>query len=151
MCTADQPGIGWDGVGNRYVDNYVGHAPHNGFLGGGNEASLGAGCNCLFDNNVRALRTTQLIVFLFPVPSSYMYPRFCLLYVLTLQTIDTVSYECSDTGSFYTCGQQATAWANRGNVLRNSVFKKIRNTTPFHLGAPSVQAICKIDSNCLPR
>jgi hypothetical protein len=63
--------------------------------------------------------------------------------IIIPQTIDTVSYECSDTGSFYTCGQQATAWANRGNVLRNSVFKKVRNTTPFHLGAPSVQAICK--------
>jgi len=61
-----------------------------GFLGGGNEAPLGAGCNCIFDNN----------------------------------TIDTVSYECSDTGAFYTCGQQATAWVNRGNVLKNSVFKK---------------------------
>ena len=30
---------------------------------------------------------------------------------------------------------------NRGNILRNNVFKKIRNTTPFHLGATSVQAI----------
>ena len=78
-----------------------------GFLGGGNEAPLGAGCNCIFDNN----------------------------------TVDTVSYECSDTGAFYTCGQQATAWVNRGNVLKNSLFKRIRNTTPFHLGAPSVQAI----------
>jgi hypothetical protein len=45
------------------------------------------------------------------------------------------------TGAFYTCGQQGTAWSNRGNVLRNSVFKRIRNTTPFHLGDPSVQAV----------
>ena len=50
---------------------------------------------------------------------------------------DTVAYECSDTGAFYT----GLSWVNRGNVLRNNVFKKIRNTTPFHLGAPSVQAI----------
>ena len=30
-----------------------------------------------------------------------------------------------DCGAFYSCGQQGTAWVNRGNVLRNGTFKNI--------------------------
>jgi hypothetical protein len=40
-------------------------------------------------------------------------------------TLDTCVYECGDCGAFYTCGQQGTAWVNRGNVLRNGTFKNI--------------------------
>ena len=43
-------------------------------------------------------------------------------------TLDKCSYESSDTGAFYTCGQQANAFVNRGNELRHSLFKNIRNT-----------------------
>jgi hypothetical protein len=58
-----QPGIGWGGVGNTYTSNYIGHAPHNGILGGGGGGRVS--CNCIFDNN----------------------------------TLDTIAYECSDTGA----------------------------------------------------
>jgi hypothetical protein len=43
-------------------------------------------------------------------------------------TLDKCSYESSDTGAFYTCGQMANAFVNRGNELRHSLFKNIRNT-----------------------
>jgi hypothetical protein len=33
-------------------------------------------------------------------------------------TLDKCSYESSDTGAFYTCGQMANAFVNRGNELR---------------------------------
>jgi len=36
------------------------------------------------------------------------------------------TFETADTGAFYTCGQQATAFTNRGNVLRNNVFVRAR-------------------------
>lgn len=40
-----------------------------------------------------------------------------------------------------TCGQQGTAFINRGNVLRNNTFRKIRMQSHTNLGYPSVQAI----------
>jgi hypothetical protein len=40
-----------------------------------------------------------------------------------------------DAGS-YTCGQQATAWVNPGNILRHTTFRHIRNT-----GSHGVQPI----------
>lgn len=36
MCRTYQPGIGWGGVGNLFEGNSISNAPHNGFLGGGN-------------------------------------------------------------------------------------------------------------------
>ena len=37
-----RPGILWGGVGNLFEDNHIGYAPHNAFLGGGNEAVCNA-------------------------------------------------------------------------------------------------------------
>ena len=42
-------------------------------------------------------------------------------------TLDTCAFEAADTGAFYVCGQQATAFTNRGNVLRGNTFVNIRN------------------------
>lgn len=91
-----QPAILWAGVGNTYSFNHIHDAPHNGILGGGNEATCSAdgtektiveqmcgGNDCVFESNV----------------------------------IEHTNYECDDSGSFYTCGQQGTAFINRGNVL----------------------------------
>ena len=44
-------------------------------------------------------------------------------------------------GAFYTCGQEGTAWINRGNKLINNTFRDIRTTDVTYLGFPSVQAI----------
>lgn len=55
--------------------------------------------------------------------------------------IEHTNFECDDSGSFYTCGQQGTAFINRGNVLRNNTFRKIRMQSHTNLGYPSVQAI----------
>ena len=38
-------------------------------------------------------------------------------------TFDTI-----DSGGFYTCGQRGAAFTNRGNILRNNTFARIRNT-----------------------
>jgi parallel beta-helix repeat protein len=50
-----QAGIHWAGVSNSYSHNTVTDAPHNCFLGGGNEAdanSTVAGVDCVFEGNV---------------------------------------------------------------------------------------------------
>ena len=56
-------------------------------------------------------------------------------------TLDKCSYESSDTGAFYTCGQQANAFVNRGNELRHSLFKNIRNTEGSGVQGITIQAI----------
>ena len=89
-----QPAILWAGVGNTYSFNHIHDAPHNGILGGGNEATCSGtgsepaivekmcgGNDCVFESNV----------------------------------IEHTNYECDDSGSFYTCGQQGTAFINRGS------------------------------------
>ena len=56
-------------------------------------------------------------------------------------TLDKCSYESSDTGAFYTCGQRANAFVNRGNVLRHSLFKNIRNTEGSGVQGITIQAV----------
>lgn len=48
--------------------------------------------------------------------------------------IENCSYESSDTGAWYSCGQSG-AWTNRGNVLRNNQFKNIK----CHISGRTVQ------------
>ena len=43
-------------------------------------------------------------------------------------TVSDCTFETGDAGAFYTCGQRGTAFVNRGNVLRNNTFARIRNT-----------------------
>jgi hypothetical protein len=58
-------------------------------------------------------------------------------------TLDTCAFEAADTGAFYSCGQHATAFTNRGNVLRGNTFRNIRNLNGIGAskGALSVQGI----------
>ena len=113
-----QPAILWAGVGNVYSFNHIHDAPHNGILGGGNEATCSTnettvveemcgGNDCVFESNL----------------------------------IEHTNYECDDSGAFYTCGQRGTAFINRGNVLRNNTFRRVRQEDTTFLGYPSVQAI----------
>ena len=37
FCRTYQAGIAWGGVGNAFINNTVGDAPHTGMLGGGND------------------------------------------------------------------------------------------------------------------
>merc|ERR1712216_27506 len=46
-----------------------------------------------------------------------------------------------DTGAFYTCGQQASAFVNRGNVLRHSRFSNVRNTGGSGVQGVTLQAV----------
>ena len=74
-----QPAILWAGVGNVYSFNHIHDAPHNGILGGGNEATCSSsgeetelveemcgGNDCVFEGNL----------------------------------IEHTNYECDDSGSF---------------------------------------------------
>jgi len=56
-------------------------------------------------------------------------------------TLDTCAFEAADTGAFYTCGQDATAFVNRNNTIRGCTFRNIRNTAGTGVQGPSVQAI----------
>lgn len=56
-------------------------------------------------------------------------------------SISDCAFESSDTGAFYSCGQQGTAFVNRGNVLRGNSFLRIRNTVGTGVQPPGVQAL----------
>merc|ERR1712228_42664 len=45
--------------------------------------------------------------------------------------IANTTFEVSDSGSFYTCGQSEQGWINRGNILRYNTFENIRNLVPL--------------------
>jgi hypothetical protein len=53
-----RPGVLWGGVGNLFQDNHIADAPHNAFLGGGNEAvcasddAICGGNDNLFEGNL---------------------------------------------------------------------------------------------------
>ncbi|EDQ89613.1 uncharacterized protein MONBRDRAFT_25137 [Monosiga brevicollis MX1] len=101
-----QGGLFWAGVGNSYLNNVIENGPHNGILGGGNEADHLGGNNCIFVNN----------------------------------TLRHLAFETTDTGAFYSCGQDGQAWINRGNVIANCTFIDVRMHEPTALGYSSVQA-----------
>jgi hypothetical protein len=52
--------------------------------------------------------------------------------------IEHTCYEVDDSGAFDTCGQSGTAFIQRGNVLRNNTFKRVRKEDATYLGFPSV-------------
>ena len=54
---------------------------------------------------------------------------------------DRCAFESSDTGAFYTCGQQASCFVNRGNVLRHSTFTNVRNTAGSGVQGITLQAV----------
>ena len=109
-----EAGIHWAGVGNEYSDNVVAGGPHNCFLGGGNEADAGAAAGA----------TLAGVDCLF-----------------ARNTLDGCAYEAADTGAFYSCGQQGTAFVNPGNRIVNSTFRNIRNVVGTGVQSASVQAI----------
>lgn len=55
--------------------------------------------------------------------------------------LDYCSFESSDTGAFYSCGQQATAFVNPGNHLRHNLFTNIANTEGSGVQGITVQAV----------
>jgi hypothetical protein len=87
------------GVGNNYSHNSVHNGPHNCMLGGGNEGWPWGQTDTVAGDGSQCLFDGN--------------------------TLDTCVYECGDCGAFYSCGQQGMAWVNRGNILRNGVFKNI--------------------------
>ena len=52
-----------------------------------------------------------------------------------------VSWEVSDSGAFYTCGQKGEAFINPNSSLVGNTFRRVYNIEPVALGFPSVQAI----------
>ena len=111
-----QPAILWGGAGNRYVGNRLSASPHVCFLGGGNEArstgALGAAAALAAVDNV-----------------------------FEGNALDTCAFETSDAGAFYTSGQEGTAWVNRGNVLRNNTFVRVRNAEGGGVQPGNVHAV----------
>ena len=61
--------------------------------------------------------------------------------IFEYNTLDTCAFESSDTGAFYTCGQQATAMVNPGNVVRHSTFTNVLNTGGSGVQGITIQAI----------
>lgn len=51
------------------------------------------------------------------------------------------TFETTDSGGFYTCGQGGFAFVNRGNVLRNNTFMRVRNTAGMGVQVASSQAV----------
>ena len=61
--------------------------------------------------------------------------------IFEYNTLDTCAFEASDTGAFYSCGQQATAMVNPGNIVRHSSFKNVINTGGSGVQGITIQAI----------
>ena len=55
--------------------------------------------------------------------------------------LDTCAYEAADAGAFYSCGQQGTAFVNRGNTIVGNVFRNVRNTEGTGVQTAGVSAI----------
>ena len=106
-----QPSIFWGGVSNTYRDNHVSNGPHNCFLGGGNEDT----------------------------PSGFQGAGVNCTFEGNV--LERCGFESADAGAFYTCGQQASAYVTRGNVIKNNTFKDVRNTVGTGVQTASVQAI----------
>ena len=56
-------------------------------------------------------------------------------------TMADCTFETTDSGGFYTCGQGGYAFLNRGNVLRNNTFLRVKNTAGLGVQVASNQAI----------
>jgi hypothetical protein len=56
-------------------------------------------------------------------------------------TMADCTFETTDSGGFYTCGQGGYAFLNRGNVLRNNTFLRVKNTAGLEVQVASNQAI----------
>jgi hypothetical protein len=130
-------------------------------LDGGDFARLIPGNNTALRNRIfhmaRMKRTYQPGLKWGGVNNTYSYnhisdgPHNCILgggnegpganCLFEFNTLDKCSYESSDTGAFYTCGQKANAFVNRGNELRHSLFKNIRNTEGSGVQGISLQAV----------
>ena len=50
-------------------------------------------------------------------------------------------YETDDSGAFYSCGQEATSYVQRGNIIRGNTFRHVRMRDEIHLGNPVVQGV----------
>ena len=117
------PGVLWGGVGNWFQDNHIENAPHNAFLGGGNEAT------CTSDNPSWEAGDDGICG-----GNDNIFER---------NLIESVCYETDDSGAFYSCGQQGTSYVQRGNIIRNNTFRNVRMRDEINLGNPVISAICK--------
>ena len=52
----------------------------------------------------------------------------------TYNLLQNTTFETSDSGSFYTCGQSKQGWINRGNLFAFNTVKNIRNLVPLANG-----------------
>jgi len=52
-----------------------------------------------------------------------------------------VSWEVSDSGALYTCGQDGEAFINPNSTIEGNIFRRVYNVEPIQLGYPSVEAI----------
>ena len=53
---------------------------------------------------------------------------------ISYNVLENTTFETSDSGAMYTCGQQAQAWINRGNLFTYNTVRNIRNRVPLGNG-----------------
>ena len=139
-----QPGLHWVGVGNTFRENHVHHMPHYAVMGGANQAT------CTFSAQLFSWPPIRFVLefcTVFKADQRFLLPGagttemgwgrppyvpddlgICgsAANVFEGNLIEDAVYECDDSGSFNTCGQEGTAFTNPGNVLRNNTFRRIR-------------------------
>eukprot|EP01050_Picozoa_sp_SAG11_P013716 SAG11_NODE_1622_length_4561_cov_2.741820_1_plen_1115_part_00 len=123
-----RPGVLWAGVGNLFEHNHIAHAPHNAFLGGGNEAV----CNDDRASGGKGENDTDTS------PDEICGGNDN---IFQYNLVEHVCYETDDSGAFYSCGQEATSYVQRGNIIRSNTFKHVRMVDEIHLGNPVVQGV----------
>ena len=123
-----RPGVLWAGVGNLFEHNHIAHAPHNAFLGGGNEAV----CHSDLATGGKGENDTATSPDEICGGNDNIFQS---------NLVEHVCYETDDSGAFYSCGQEATSYVQRGNIIRGNTFRHVRMRDEIHLGNPVVQGV----------
>ena len=77
------------------------------------------------------------------MPRLYLHPPSICVSVcdVCMCRSSAVSWEVSDSGALYTCGQDGEAFINPNSTIEGNIFRRVYNVEPIQLGYPSVEAI----------
>jgi hypothetical protein len=115
---AYKPGLQWAGVGNSFIGNRVFDAPSQAVVGGGNEAVCGT-CHRDHKDNLQCSNSFEV--------SDDQAACGGNDNLWSGNYFANISWEVSDAGGFYSCGQSGTGFTTRGNVVRDNVFENVRS------------------------
>ena len=107
--------VRWAGVGNSFIGNRIYEAPHQGVEGGGSSAKCGVcvrgrkgDLECEYTGNGTAPGMDDATC----GANDNLWRG---------NVLSNLTWEGSDAGGFYVCGQDGTGYTSRGNVVENNL------------------------------